>query len=326
MNKPFISIVSPVYKAENMLVDLVRRIESAVSQLTSNFEIILVEDCGPDKSWEMIEKIAESNNRVKGFKLSRNFGQHYAITCGLDQAQGDWVVVMDCDLQDQPEEIIKLFNKAQEGYDIVFGKRSDRKDSFIKRFISRMFYRTLGYLTGSKLDEQVANFGIYNEKVVGNICKFRESIRFFPTMVKWVGFKATSISVDHSARFEGQSSYNFKKLLNLGLDIILAYSDKPIILTIKLGFLVSFLTLLFGLYNFYLYLTNQIIVPGYTSLILSIWFLSGLIISILGIVGLYIGKIFEGVKSRPIYIISEITISSNDVPEIKRVSSLVSND
>jgi glycosyltransferase involved in cell wall biosynthesis len=317
MDKPFISIVSPVYKAENMLVNLVSRVESAVSQLTSNFEIILVEDCGQDKSWEMIEKIADSNDKVKGFKLSRNFGQHYAITCGLDQAQGDWVVVMDCDLQDQPEEIIKLFNKAQEGYDIVLGKRSDRKDSFFKRFISKMFYRTLGYLTGSRLDEQVANFGIYNEKVVGNICKLRESIRYFPTMVKWVGFKATSISVDHAARFEGQSSYNFKKLFNLGLDIILAYSDKPIRITIKLGFLVSFLTLLLGLYNFYLYLTNQIIVPGYTSLVLSIWFLSGLIISILGIIGLYIGKIFEGVKNRPIYIISETT-KSNTVSVVKQ--------
>ena len=322
IDKPFISIVSPVYKAENIIVKLVSRIESAVSQLTNNFEIILIDDSSPDKSWEIIEKIAKSNHKVKGFKLSRNFGQHYAITCGLDQAHGDWVVVMDCDLQDQPEEIIKLFNKAQEGYDIVLGKRSDRKDSFLKRFISRMFYTTLSYLTGSKIDEQVANFGIYNKRVVDNICKLRESIRYFPTMVKWVGFKQTSISVDHAARVEGSSSYNFKMLFNLGLDIMLAYSDKPIRITIKLGFLVSFLTLLFGIYNFYLYLTNQIKVPGYTSLALSIWFLSGLIISILGIIGLYVGKIFEGVKSRPIYIISEITKSSNHISDVIISSSI----
>jgi dolichol-phosphate mannosyltransferase len=218
---------------------------------------------------------------------------------------------MDCDLQDQPEEIIKLFEKAQEGYDIVLGKRSERKDSFFKKFISLMFYKLLSYLTGSKIDQEIANFGIYNKKVIINVCRLRESIRYFPTMVKWVGFKQASIPVDHSARAEGKSSYDFKMLFNLGLDIMLAYSDKPIRITIKLGFLVSFLSLLFAIYNFYLYISNKITVPGYTSLALSIWFLSGVIISILGIVGLYIGKIFEGVKSRPIYIISEITEFSN---------------
>ena len=302
------SIVSPVYRAEKILPELVRRIKTSVEPITQNFEIILVEDCGPDDSWGVIQSLSEQEPRVRGFKLSRNYGQHYAITCGLDQAQGDWIVVMDCDLQDQPEEIKKLYDKALEGYDVVLARREERQDNFLKKLFSKLFYRTLGYLTGSKMDESVANFGIYHKSVIKSIVQLRESIRYFPTMVKWVGFKQTSIKVVHAPRAQGETSYNFKKLLNLAIDIILAYSDKPIRLTIKAGFLVSFFALLIGLIYLIKYFSGDIIVPGYASLIVSIWFLSGLIITILGVVGLYVGKTFEGVKNRPIYIISEKTI------------------
>lgn len=302
------SIVSPVYRAEKILPELVRRIKTSVEPITQNFEIILVEDCGPDDSWSVIQSLSEKEPRVRGFKLSRNYGQHYAITCGLDQAQGDWVVVMDCDLQDQPEEIKKLHDKALEGYDVVLARREERQDKFFKKLFSKLFYRTLGYLTGSKMDESIANFGIYHKSVIKSIAQLRESIRYFPTMVKWVGFKQTAIKVEHAPRAQGETSYNFKKLLNLAIDIILAYSDKPIRLTIKAGFLVSFFALLIGLIYLVKYFSGDIIVPGYASLIISIWFLSGLIITILGVVGLYVGKTFEGVKNRPIYIISEKTI------------------
>jgi len=308
MEAPFISIVSPVYKAEEILPELVRRIKTSVEPITQNFEIILVEDCGPDDSWSVIQSLSEQEPRVKGFKLSRNYGQHYAITCGLDQATGDWIVVMDCDLQDQPEEIKKLYDKALEGYDVVLARRVERQDNFLKKLFSKLFYRTLGYLTGSKMDESIANFGIYHKNVIKSIAQLQESIRYFPTMVKWVGFKQTSIKVEHAPRAQGETSYNFKKLLNLAIDIILAYSDKPIRLTIKAGFLVSFFALLIGLIYLIKYFSGDIIVPGYASLIVSIWFLSGLIITILGVVGLYVGKTFEGVKNRPIYIISEKTI------------------
>lgn len=308
MEKPFLSIVSPVYKAEQLLPELATRIKSAVSPISKYFEIILVEDNGPDNSWEVIQKLSKEDPRVKGYKLSRNYGQHYAITCGLDQATGDWIVVMDCDLQDQPEEIKKLYDKALEGFDVVLARREERKDNFFKKLFSKLFYRILGYLTGSNMDESIANFGIYHKNVIKSIVQLRESIRYFPTMVKWVGFKQTSIKVEHAPRAQGKSSYNFKKLLNLAIDIILAFSDKPIRLTIKAGFLVSFFALLIGLIYLIKYLSGDIIVPGYASLIVSIWFLSGLIITILGVVGLYVGKTFEGVKNRPIYIISENTI------------------
>jgi dolichol-phosphate mannosyltransferase len=303
--KILISVVSPVYRAEKIIDKLVEINIQVLSKITPYFEIILVDDRGPDKSWEKIKENTLKDTRVKGIKLSRNFGQHYAITAGLDHAKGEWIVVMDCDLQDRPEEIVSLYNKALEGYDIVLARREIRQDGVLKKLFSKLFHRVLTWLTGSPLDNRVANFGIYNRKVTTAISSMRESIRFFPTMVKWVGFNSTSIPVTHAERDSGSTSYDFKRLLELALDIILAYSIKPIRLAIKFGFLIAGLSFLFAIYNVIRAFTHGFAVLGYGSLIASIWFLSGLIISFMGIVGLYVGKTFEGVKKRPIYIISE---------------------
>lgn len=304
---PHITIVSPVYNAEAIIPELVSRIQNAVRQITDDYEIILVEDGGPDSSWSVIESISRNNSFVKGIKLSRNFGQHYAITAGLDHAKGEWVVVMDCDLQDKPEEISRLYKKAIKGYDIVLAQRFNRKDGFFKRFFSRMFYRTLGFLTGSRQDETVANFGIYHKKVIDSVKQMREPIRYFPTMIQWVGFRTTKIEVTHEQRYAGKTSYNFSKLLHLALDIILAYSDKPIRLLIKVGLLISFMSIIIAVTYLIRWINGEVIVLGYTSLIISLWLLSGIVIATLGIVGLYVGKTFEGVKKRPIYIIEKIT-------------------
>ena len=214
---------------------------------------------------------------------------------------------MDCDLQDQPEEILKLYQKAQEGFMIVRAERSQRKDKWLKRILSRFFYNMLGYLTNTKQDHAIANFGIYHKKVIGSILSMNDYQRFFPTMVQWVGFKQTKIHVEHAERPVGDSSYNFNKLVRLTVDVILSFSDKPLRLAIKFGFLISSLALFFTIFTFILYLNNKIIVPGYTSLIISIWFLSGIIIIVLGVVGLYIGKTFDKVKGRPTYIIMDTT-------------------
>lgn len=308
MNNPrekHLSIVSPVYRAETILPLLVERIESSIRPLGMTYEIILVDDCGPDNSWQVIEEIAACNPNVVGIALSRNFGQHYAITAGLDHAQGEWVVVMDCDLQDKPEEIPALYRKAMEGFDIVLARRAVRRDNFFKRFFSAAFYRTLGYLTGSDQDESIANFGIYHYKVIEAVVSMRESIRYFPTMIKWVGFKSVKMDVEHDYRADGKSSYNLKKLFNLATDIILAYSDKPIRIMVTIGLVISAISFIFAIRVLLMWLMGDIEVMGYTSLIVSIWMLSGLIISTLGIVGLYVGKTFEGVKKRPIYIIAK---------------------
>ena len=302
---PEISVVSPVYQAENLVKPLVERLVKTLGALTRNFEIILVEDGSSDHSWQAVAKECAARPEVVGLHLSRNFGQHYAISAGLNRARGRWVVVMDCDLQDQPEEIPRLLQRATEGYDIVLARRSVRQDGLLKKGSSRLFYFLLSYLTGVKLDATVANFGIYRRNVIAAINAMPESIRYFPTMVRWVGFRSTSIDVAHAARPEGASSYNWSRQINLACDIALAYSDKPLKLVVKMGVFISATGFAFAAFILVQALRGRISVLGYTSLIVSVWVLSGLIILISGVVGLYVGKIFEGVKRRPAYIVCE---------------------
>lgn len=301
-----ISVVSPVYRAEKIVSELVRQIKESLKTITEDYEIILVNDASPDNSWQAIQNECTKDKCVKGIDLSRNFGQHYAITAGLSFAKGEWVVVMDCDLQDRPDEIPNLYHKAQEGWDSVFAQRVERNDTFFKRNFSKLFYQLFSYLTDTKQDATVANFGIYHRKIVDAILDMKDQIRFFPTMVQWVGFRKYYLPVQHSERFEGKSSYNLKSLSRLALNTIIAFSDKPLRLTVKIGFSIASISFVVGLVYLVLYILGNIKVLGFTSLFISIWFLAGVIITILGIIGLYLGKTFEKVKDRPVFIINEI--------------------
>ena len=303
LSPPFISIVSPVYQAETTVGELVQRIRASVALFTADYEIILVDDRSLDDSWTRIQKQSAADPRVIGIRLSRNFGQHRAITAGLDHCRGEWVVVLDCDLQDQPEEIPALLAKARCGYDLVLARRTKRQDVWHKKLLSRLFYRVLTYLTEVPQDPTVANFGIYHRRVIAAVLTMRESIRYFPTMVRWVGFRTGYLDVRHVERVTGHSSYGWMQRLHLALDILLANSDKPLRLTVKYGLALSGGAFLFVPITLVRYWVGQIYQPGYTSLIISIWFFSGLLLSVLGMVGLYIGKTFEQVKQRPLYVI-----------------------
>jgi polyisoprenyl-phosphate glycosyltransferase len=308
---PLLSVVSPVYRAENILPELVRRIHASIAAITEDYEIILVDDRGPDNSWDRIQEEAARDPRIRGVRLSRNFGQHKAITAGLAHAKAEWIVVMDCDLQDQPEEIPALYHHAiQEGYDLVFARRVERQDTWLKRAGSQAFYRVLSYLTGTQLDPAIANFGIYHRRVIDAVLAMGDSIRYFPTMVRWVGFRAGGRAVAHAERPEGTSSYSLRGLINLALDIILSYSDKPLRLTVKLGLGISAAAFLMVVITLLRYLHGDIWEPGYTSLIISIWLFAGLTLSVLGMVGLYVGKSFEQAKNRPLFILDKNTFIS----------------
>lgn len=300
-----ISVVVPLYRCEPFIIELCSRLCNTLDIIHSEYEIILVNDNSPMHDWEQVVAVCQTNSKIKGINLSRNFGQHYAITAGLNYSTGNWVVVMDGDLQDKPEEILRLYDKATSGYDVVLARRCERQDSFFKRTSSHLFYKTLAYLTDTEQNAEVANFGIYNQKVIQAIMSMHDKIRYFPTMVKWVGFKSTEIEVEHAARSAGKSSYSFKGLLRLALNTILAFSDKPLRLTMKLGIAISGLSFLFALITLFRAITGHIAVMGYSSMIISVWFLSGVIITLLGMIGLYIGRIFDQVKNRPIFIISE---------------------
>ncbi|MCB2408495.1 glycosyltransferase family 2 protein [Hymenobacter lucidus] len=303
---PLFSIVSPVYRAEQLLDELVARLQASIAPISEAYEIILVDDGSADGSWAKIQALAALEPRILGLRLSRNFGQHHALTAGLDLARGEWVVVMDCDLQDRPEEIPRLYQQALAGYDVVLASRAARQDPWLKQTASRAFYALLSYLTGTQQNPLIANFGIYHSRVIATIGQLRESIRYFPTMVRWVGFQQTTMPVEHAS--EGRpSTYSFSRRLRLATDVILAYSDKPLRLTAYFGLLLSGGAFLLGLITLLRFAIGQITVPGYTSLLIAISFFSGLIILVLGVVGLYVGKIFESVRHRPLYVIADRT-------------------
>ena len=300
-----ISIVSPVYRAEKMVHMLVERIVKSVTTITEDFEIILVNDASPDASWSVIEYECAQDKRVKGINLSRNFGQHYAITAGLHYAQGEWVVVMDCDLQDRPEEIPALYQKALEGYDIVYARRVDRQDKGLKKLSSVLFHKTFDWLSGSKTDKTIANFGIYKQCVIAEYNRMPELARSFGTLIRYLGFTKTTIDVQHAERAEGKSSYNLYKLLKLSFDVIISNSNKPLRMAVGLGFAMSALSFLLALYNVIARLVGFISFPGYTTTVFSIWFVGGLMLFVMGILGLYIGKIFDQVKGRQLFIVKD---------------------
>lgn len=308
---PHISIVSPIYGCKTCLVELYLRLKATLETINPNFEIILVNDASPDGAWQTITELAQKDTRVKGINLSRNFGQHYAITAGLDHAKGDWVVVMDCDLQDQPEEIIKLYNKALEGYDLVVGIRAKRKDSYAKKLGSKVFYKLFNYLTEIKMNHEISNFGIYSKNVIRSFCQLREEFRGFGLHLHWIGFNRIEIEINHAKREHGQSSYNFTKKLQLALNVILSSTDKPLRLLFSTGLIISCFAFLMGFYYLFTFFYYNRPINGWTSLIVSLFFLSGIIISGIGILGLYIGKIFKQVKERPLYVIQN-KINCND--------------
>jgi len=301
-----ISVVIPLYRCASSIPDLVSRLHTSLSQIDSNYEILLVNDASPENDWVEVQKQVAKSDKVKGINLSRNFGQHYAIAAGLDYSQGRWVVVMDGDLQDAPEEIINLYETASDNYDVVFARRAERQDSYIKKNSSKYFYKLLGYLTDTIQDETIANFGIYSRGVVDAICSMNDYSRYFPTMVKWVGFKTTALDVKHDTRHIGKSSYDLRRLTNLALDVMIVFSDKPLRLTVKLGLVMALTSFLVALYNVIRYMLGEVEVTGWTTLVISIWFLSGLIVFILGILGLYLGKVFDQVKGRPKYIVMDV--------------------
>ena len=296
-----LSVVIPVFRANDCLDELHRRLVLALERITPDFEVVLVEDGSGDGSWEGIEALAARDSRVKGIKLSRNFGQHYAITAGLDHAAADWVVVMDCDLQDQPEEIEKLYRKAREGYDIVFARRQQRNDSLYRRVSSGLFSLLYNHLGDIKVDNSVANFSISSRRVINYVRQFRERNRAFPVFLNSVGFRRAFVDVQHAARYAGQSTYGFGKLLDFAIQCIVSQSNKPLRLSIRFGFALACLSVLYSAIIIVRYLYAGVAVTGWTTLAVLVSFLGGLGFANLGILGLYLGKTFDEVKNRPLY-------------------------
>ncbi|EKF9799883.1 glycosyltransferase family 2 protein, partial [Vibrio cholerae] len=298
-----LSVVSPIYGAPEALEQLVDRLSKVLGSITKDYEIILVNDGCPKGSWDEIQRLVEIYPCIKGVNLSRNFGQHKAIAAGLYQVSGDFAVVMDCDLQDMPEEIPKLVGKAQEGYEVVFGRRVERKDNLWKKTSAKVYYSVFDYLTGFKTDHSIANFSVISRKVVDAYKDMPEQNRPYGYFINWLGFKRADVEIEHSERPEGKSSYTFFKLLEFAVNNVISETNKPLKIGVKFGFTMSLVSLIFACLLVLRWYYGSV-VQGWTSVVVSIFFVSGLILAKLGLIGLYLGKVFDETKNRPIFVIA----------------------
>jgi dolichol-phosphate mannosyltransferase len=264
-----------------------------------------VNDACPANSWEAILAVASKDHRVKAINLSRNFGQHFAIAAGLHHCSGNWVVVMDCDLQDKPAEIANLYRTALKGYDVVYALRHNRRDNWRKRALSRGFSLLYNFLSDIKIDAKACNFSIASRAVIDAYCELKELNRSYHLLLRWLGFRSTYLLVEHSDRFAGRSAYDIKRGFLLAIESITSQSNKPLVLSIRLGFFMAASALLFGAIAVVRYMVHGISVAGWTSVIVSVYFIGGLILANLGVLGLYLGKIFNEVKERPLYVVRD---------------------
>lgn len=304
---PLLSIVAPVYRSDTIVPEFVRRACAGASKVTGDFELLLIEDGSPDNSWAAIVHECDRDPRVKGVQLSRNFGQHPAITAGLAHARGRFVVVIDSDLQDDPGYIPDLYRKALEGFDIVFARKRVRKFGVMRNLITSVYYSIFRWLASVDYDQEVGAYSIVTRRVVDAFLQFGDYRRGYVIVLSWLGFRRAYVNVEHLERPAGRSSYTAIGLISHAITMAVTYSDKPLRLSIYFGLALSTLSFLLGIWLGIRYFTSNVgeMALGWTSIIISHLFLSGLMLTNLGVVGLYIGRIFEQAKQRPIFVVRE---------------------
>ena len=301
-----LSIVSPVYKASGIIPELVSRIAHVCESEKYNYEIILVDDGSPDNSWKIIESLSLQYPKLRGFKLSKNYGQHYAISAGIHKAQGDYIVIMDCDLQDDPVYIPQLIGKSLEGFNVVCTIKQVKKYGFLRRLTSDLYFFIINRLSDIKLEKNLGTMTLIDRKVADAFSEIKDYHRHSSMVFAWLGFNRGYIETIQQPRFSGKSSYNFRKLLSHAINGVISQSDRLLKVSITIGLMMFGLSILGGLYIVVKSFTTEF-EAGWPSLSVLILFTSGIILLMIGILGLYLGKVFEQVKNRPLYIISEQT-------------------
>ena len=303
-----VSIVIPAFNEDENIPKIVEVIENLFSTLSYRYEIIFVADGCTDNTMESIEKIIERNSRVYFIELSRNFGHQLALKAGLDHANGDCVISMDCDLQHPPEIIPELLAKWESGYEVIYTiRQEDKKLPMGKRVTSNLFYKTINSLSDVEIETGSADFRLLDRNVVSVIRNFHENEPFLRGLVKWVGFRNTSIPYYPNKRYSGKSKYNLKRMIRFAMQGVTSFSVRPLYIAIYLGFTLSILSVMYIPYVLHAFHTGKE-VSGWASIIMTIVFFGGLKLIILGIIGIYIGKMFMQVKNRPSYIIRTTNI------------------
>jgi len=308
MDRVELSIVVPVYKCDACLGHLHERLVAALTDVVPSFELIFVDDRSPDDSWSTLRHLARRDHRLKVVRLSRNFGQHAAITAGLEYASGDWIVVMDCDLQDPPEQVPVLYEKAQEGFDVVLARRVGIGHSFFRRLASAGYFRVLNALLGTSFDAGFGNFSVISRKVRNEFLRVRDKDRHYLMILRWLGFATTSVDFPYASRYAGESSYTFGMLLRFAFDGLFFQTTTLLRWIVYFGFAVSGLGALLALFFVINYFVGHPY-AGWTSLGVLLLLLGGFIIVSTGVTGLYIGKIFVQAKDRPLYVVDRVVES-----------------
>lgn len=305
--KPTISIVAPVHNEEAVLHELHRRVSEVMDGSGETWELILVNDGSTDRSAEIMAELNEKDGRVKGISLSRNYRFQIAVTCGLDHTQGDAVVLIDADLQDPPEIILKMITKWREGYDVVYGVRSDREgETLFKKVTAAAFYRIINKITGVEIPVDTGDFRLMDRRVVDAIGRMPERNRFLRGMVSWVGFKQTGVYYKRAPRFAGETKFTIRKMTNFAIDAITSFSYFPLQLATYLGFFCAFLSV----FAIVLVIVLRLFGPadpllGQATTLVAVLFLGSIQLICLGIIGEYLGRIYDEVKGRPLYLIQQ---------------------
>jgi glycosyltransferase involved in cell wall biosynthesis len=300
-----LSVVVPVYRCETCLRQLYERLTRSVSEITSDYELVLVDDRSPDDGWTTLRELAALDQHVKAVRLSRNFGQHPAITAGLATSSGRWVVVMDCDLQDPPEEIRRLYSAAQQGYDIVFARRKSRRHALFRRASARVYARLMNLFLGTSIEGEYGAFSIISQRVVREFLALRDRDRHYLLILAWLGFSHTSIDVGHGERYAGRSAYSLTALIRHAANGIFFQTTTLLRWIVYVGLFTALAGFAFALELVIAYLAGAKPPSGYTSLAILVLVSTGFILTSLGVIGLYLGKVFEQVKQRPLYVIDE---------------------
>lgn len=312
-----ITVVVPVYGCGACLDDLYQRLSATLESLSTSFELVLVDDRSPDGAWERLRAISHADPRVRAYRLSRNFGQAAAITAGLSVSRGRWTVVMDCDLEEPPEEIPRLYAKALEGYDVVRGIRRNGSHPLLRRAASRA-YRLL--LMETDRHAEYGTLSILSRKVVDAYLALQDSAREYVLLLDWLGFEQCAIEFEHQQRPTGGSSFTVGKLVRTGLDGVFFRTSAPLRLVMRFGFLIAVAGAGLACYELYSQIAGRN-PPGYTTLVVLLLVLVGFVIIAIGVVGLYVARIFDQVRQRPLYVVDEIASDSRADDRVQSLES-----
>jgi polyisoprenyl-phosphate glycosyltransferase len=304
------SFVIPVFNERETLPELHQRLSQVIDGLDGEAELLFVDDCSHDGSYELLAELGRQDGRIRVLRFARNFGHQVAITAGLDHAAGDAVIVMDADLQDPPEVVPDLVARWQEGYEVVYAVRARRSgESWFKRKTAAWFYRVLRWIAHVEMPLDAGDFRLVDRRAVDAFRSMRERGRYVRGMFSWVGFRQIGVPYDRAERYAGEPKYSYRKSLTLAIDGLVSFSNAPLRVALVAGFVFSSLAFLVGVFAIVAKLAGAFVVPGWASILVVISFLGGIQLTLMGMLGLYVGRIYEEVKARPIYILRE-----EDVP------------